>query len=124
MKNLVKSAVLSLCIMMAVSFAYAADSTKGANDTGKKATEVQRGPNFTDANGDGICDNARTRLGKSGRRDGKGFGARHLAKGKGFRGGPRDGKGAVNRSGNAKPNYVDADGDGICDNLQKQKSAK
>jgi hypothetical protein len=124
MKNLLKSAVLSLCMIMAVSFAYAANTAESADNTGKKTTEVQRGPNFVDENGDGICDNAGARLGKKGRRDGKGYGAGHLAKGKGLRRGARDGKGAVNRSGNTKPNYVDADGDGICDNLKSKKFSK
>ena len=61
MKNLVKSAVLSLCMLMAVSFAYAADSAKDLKNTGKKAAEVQRGPNFVDADGDGVCDNFKTK---------------------------------------------------------------
>ena len=124
MKNLFKVFVLCLCLLTAVSFAYAGNG-KGAQDvTGTKNTAVQRGPNYVDANGDGICDNIGTRVAKAGHRRGKGYGAGNQARGKGFRRGLRDGKGPINRAGAAKPNYVDANGDGICDNLGVPKPAK
>ncbi len=73
-----------------------------------------------DENEDGICDNIGDRIG----RRGKGYGAGNQAKGKGFRRGLRDGSGAINRAGVAKPNYVDENGDGICDNLPTKSSSK
>ena len=125
MKSIFKVAVLSLGLLTAVSFAYAG-SGKGVKDgSGPKSTAAQRGPNYVDQNGDGICDNIDARVDRSGYRHGKGYGAGKQAKGKGLRRGLRDGKGPINRAGVAKPNYVDADGDGICDNFQtKPPSSK
>ncbi len=120
MKNLFKVSVFCLCLLMAVSFAYAGNG-KGAQDgSGPKNTAVQRGPNYADQNGNRICDNLEART--DGR--GMGYGASNQAKGKGFRRGLRDGSGQINRSGIAKPNYVDTNGDGICDNLQTKVPSK
>ena len=126
MKNLFKASVFCLCLLMAVSFAYAGNG-KGAQDgSGPNNTAVQRGPNYVDANGDGICDNIGARIG----RRGKGYGAgnqgrgKGFCRGKGFRRGLRDGKGPINRAGVAKPNYMDANGDGICDNFQTKLPSK
>jgi len=112
MKSIFKVAVLSLGLLTVVSFAYAGNG-KGAQDgSGLNNTAAQRGPDYVDQNGDGICDNIGSRIGRRGR------GAGNQARGRGFRRGLRDGKGPINRAGVAKPNYVDADGDGICDNFQ------
>jgi hypothetical protein len=118
MKNLFKVLVLCLCLLTAVSFAYAGNGAK--DGSGLNNTAVQRGPNYVDANGDGICDNIGARIG----RRGKGYGAGSQARGKGFRRGLRDGKGPINRAGAAKPNYVDANGDGICDNFPTKLPSK
>jgi len=118
MKSLFKMAVLSLCLLTAVSFAYAGNG-KGAQDgSGSKNTAAQRGPNYVDENGDGICDNSGAGIGRRGR------GAGNQARGRGFRRGLRDGKGPINRAGTAKPNYVDANGDGICDNFPTKLPSK
>jgi hypothetical protein len=103
MKSLFKVLVLCLCLLTAVSFAYAGNGAKDGS-----------GPN----------DNIGTRVAKAGHRRGKGYGARNQAKGKGFRRGLRDGKGPINRAGTAKPNYVDANGDGICDNFPTKLPSK
>jgi hypothetical protein len=87
MKSLFKVLVLCLCLLTAVSFAYAGNGAKDGS-----------GPNNT--------------------------AARNQAKGKGFRRGLRDGKGPINRAGTAKPNYVDANGDGICDNFPTKLPSK
>ena len=122
MKSLFKVFVLCLCLLMAVSFAYAGNGAK--DGTGPNNTAVQRGPNYVDQNGDGICDHVGSKIARSGPKHGKGYGARNQAKGKGFRRGLRDGKGPINRAGVAKHNYVDANGDGICDNLRTKVPSK
>ncbi|MBU4345054.1 MAG: hypothetical protein L6247_05285 [Desulfobacteraceae bacterium] len=120
MKSLFKVAVLSLCLLTAVSFAYAGNG-KGAQDGSvPNDTAAQRGPNYVDQNKDGICDNIGSRIG----RRGKGYGAGSQAKCRGFRRGLKDGSGPINRSGVSKPNYVDENGDGICDNLQTKSPSK
>ena len=120
MKNLFKVLVLCLCLLTAVSFAYAGNG-KGAKDgSGPNNTAAQRGPDYVDQNGDGICDNIGARIG----RRGKGHGAGNQAGGKGFRRGLRDGSGPINRAGVEKPNYVDENGDGICDNLPTKLPSK
>ena len=120
MKNLFKVLVLCLCLLTAVSFAYAGNG-KGAKDgSGPNNTAAQRGPDYVDENGDGICDNTGAR---SGRR-GKGYSAGNQARGKGFRRGLRDGSGPINKAGVEKPNCVDENGDGICDNLGDKSSSK
>ena len=120
MKNLFKVLVLCLCLLTAVSFAYAGNG-KGAKDgSGPNNTAARRGPNYVDQNEDRICDNLEAR--RAGR--GKGYGAGNQAGGKGFRRGLRDGSGPINRAGVEKPNYVDANGDGICDNSGDKTSSK
>jgi len=69
---------------------------------------------YVDDDGDGVCDNKGARMAGAGEGRGKGNGAGN--RGKGFRRGTRDGSGSMNRGGNERPNYVDADNDGICDN--------
>ena len=120
MKSLFKVFVLCLCLLMAVSFAYAGNGKGTQDGSGPNNTAVQRGPDYVDANGDGICDNIGARIG----RRGKGYAAGKQGKGKGFRRGLRDGKGSINRAGVAKPNYVDANGDGICDNFPTKLPSK
>ena len=123
MKSIFKVAILSLGLLTAVSFAYAG-SGKGVKDgSGPKNTETRRGPDYVDQNGDGICDDIGTRVSRPCCRRGKGCGAGKQAGCKGLCRGFRDGKGPVNRACVAKPNYVDADGDGICDNFQTKPSS-
>lgn len=69
---------------------------------------------YVDADGDGVCDNKGARMAGAGDGRGKGNGAGN--RGKGFRRGARDGSGSMGRTGTERPNYVDADNDGICDN--------
>jgi len=69
---------------------------------------------YVDADGDGVCDNKGARIAGAGDGRGKGNGAGN--RGKGFRRGARDGSGQMGRTGAQRPNYVDADNDGICDN--------
>ena len=109
MKNLLNISVITLCIILGVTFAYA-DTGKflAKNDKSAKSTQV-KGPNFVDKNKDGICDN----------RDGKGKGG---GKGKRHRRGARDGSGRKNGSNEKGPNFVDKNGDGICDNRNKRGS--
>ena len=122
MKSLFKVLILCLCLLTAVSFAYAGNGAKDV--TGPNNTAVQRGPNYVDQNGDGICDHVGSKIARFGPRHGRGYGARCQAAGKGFRRGLRDGKGPINRAGVAKPNYVDANGDGICDNFPTKLPSK
>jgi len=124
MKSIFKAAVLSLGLLMAVSFAYAGSGKDVKDDSGPKNTAAQRGPNYVDQNGDGICDNTGAGVDRPGYRRGKGYGAGKQARGKGLRKGLRDGKGSINRAGVAKPNYVDADGDGVCDNFRTKAPSK
>jgi len=91
MKNLFKVLVLCLCLLTAVSFAYAGNG-KGVKDgSGPNNTAVQRGTNYVDQNGDGICDNIGDRVDRPGYGRGKGYSAGNQAGGKGFRRGLRDG---------------------------------
>ena len=126
MRSLIKVVILSLCMLMAVSYAYAGSGKdrgpgKSVRDgNGQINKTIPSRPNYADANGDGICDNAGSGYGR-----GMGYGAvkggrgRGLGRGMragGFGKGVRDGSGLINRTGVARPNYVDTDGDGICDN--------
>ncbi len=99
MENLFKVFVLCLCLLTPVSFAFAGNG--GAQDKSvSNNTATQRGTDYVDANGDGICDNTGTCIGKRG----KGCGAgRNQNNRKGFRKGLRNGKGQINRAGRAKP---------------------
>lgn len=121
MKSIFKAAVLSLCLLTAVSFAYAGSGKDVKDGSGPKNTAARRGSNYVDQNGDGICDNISARVDRPGYRRGKGYGAGKQAGCKGLRRGLRDGKGSINR---AKPNYVDADGDGVCDNFKTKAPSK
>lgn len=103
MKSFFKIFIISLCIVLGVSFAYAGSGKNFAKNTDAANTTVIKGPNFVDENGDGICDNQ----GKKGKGGGKG---------KHNRRGARDGSGPKNGSNNRGPNFADKNGDGICDN--------
>ncbi|HUV49908.1 MAG TPA: hypothetical protein VMW78_02640 [Anaerolineae bacterium] len=117
MKKLFKAAVLSLCVLTAVSFAYAGNG-KGARDgSGPKNKAAQNCPDYVDQNGDEICDNI-------GSRPGSDFGAGNQGRGRGFRRGLSDGRCPINKAGVAKPNYVDENKDGICDNFQTKSPSK
>jgi len=120
MKSLFKMAVFSLCLLMAVSFAYAGNG-KGAQDgSGQKNTPAQRGPNYVDENGDGICDNIGSRISRCGR----GYGAGNQGRGRDCCGSFRDARCPGNRADVSKSNYVDENGDGICDNFQTKSPSK
>jgi hypothetical protein len=78
-------------LLLGASIAAAQTPSPGAPVSGQQA-----GPNFVDANGDGICDNYQTRQGagqRAGQRNGPGNGAGN----KGV--GPRDGTGYGARNG-------------------------
>ena len=121
MKNLFKVFVLCLCLLTPVSFAFATNGGGAQDKSGSNHTAVQRGTDYVDANCDGICDNIGTCIGKRG----KGYGAgRNQNKRKGFRKGLRNGKGQFNKTGMAKPNYVDANKDRVCDNFQNTSPSK
>ncbi|MDO9565850.1 MAG: hypothetical protein Q7J15_03835 [Candidatus Desulfaltia sp.] len=120
MKSLFKVVVLSLCLLMAVSFTYAGNGKGSQDGSGQKNTEDQRGPNYVDQNGDGICDNSDSRISRCGR----GRGAGNQGRGRSYCGGLRDGRCPGNREGVSKSNYVDENGDGICDNFQTKSPSK
>lgn len=120
MKSLFKVAVLSVCLLMAVSFSYAGNGKGFQDGSGQKNTPAQRGPNYVDQNGDGICDSFSERIVRCGR----GYGASNQGRGRGYRGGLRDGRCPGNRADVSKPNYVDENGDGICDNFQTKSPSK
>ncbi len=127
MKSIFKIAVLSLCVLTAVSFAYAGGGRglgRGVRDGSgpiNRADTVR--PNYVDRNGDGICDNSGATIAGPAYGRGMGYGAgnggRGIDKGIKVRGlgrGVRDGSGPINRTVNARSNYVNTNGDGICDN--------
>ena len=140
MKSLLKVVVLSVCLLTAVSFAYASVG-RGVRDGSALINAAgMTMPNYVDQNNDGICDNLGIRTagagygrgrgkgycaGNSGRGQGNGIKAGRFGRGRGqgkgiksgrFGRGVRDGSGPINKTGVARPNYVDANGDGICDN--------
>ena len=74
----------------------------------------RNGRNFVDADGDGICDN----YGSNGCGNGYGYGNGYCngnGNGNGYCNGNGNGNGYCNGNGNG---YVDADGDGVCDNIK------
>ncbi len=103
---------LALVMFASVGMAVSDDTTT----TQTTQNQVQRGPRFVDANGDGICDNAAVNgkgLGnKTGFVDADGDG---VCDNKGTGQGLKRGKG-LKGSG---ANFIDRDGDGICDNKGK-----
>ena len=111
MKSLFNIFVISICIVLGVSFAYAGQGKAFAKNNDAVKSTVVKGPNFVDKDGNGICDNN----GKKGKGGGKG---------KRFRRGARDGSGPKNGSNNRGPNFVDKNGDGICDNRAEKGSKK
>lgn len=126
MKSLFKIMVVCLTLLMAVSFAYAGNGKgkcfgKGVRDgSGLTNTTGVTRPNYVDKNGDGICDNSGAKIAGTGYDRILGYG-RGYGKGKGYgaskRGrGIRDGSGPINKASTARPNFVDENGDGICDN--------
>jgi len=115
MKNLIKILVLSLCMIVAASYAYAGQGN-GGGGWGIRAGSP--GANFVDEDGDGVCDNTDNLMGKGRVRNGKGKGK---VFGNHFRQGPRDGRGKAAGRGlrdGSGPNFVDENGDGVCDNLK------
>jgi len=132
MKRLLNGTVFCLCLLTAVSFAYAGGGRGGSGAGGGRGGGFGRGlrdgsgpinttgrtrSNYVDQNGDGICDNTGAKIPGAGYSRGIGYGAGNGGRGMGFRRGVRDGTGPISRSGSGRPNYVDANGDGICDNL-------
>ncbi len=111
MKSLLNIFVISLCIVLGVSFAYAGAGKAFAKNNGSTKLAEVNGLNFIDKDGDGICDN-RGEKGKGG------------GKGKRHRRGARDGSGPINGSNKRGPNFVDKNGDGICDNRDEKGSNK
>ena len=96
MKSIVTITVLTICFLAIGSLSYAQQGGRGyGRGNGKGLAGAAQGANFVDKDGDGICDNVGTRMGR-GRGNGKGLG------------------GAAQGA-----NFVDKDGDGICDNFQQ-----
>jgi hypothetical protein len=95
-----KTWILAFAVLLVGSVTASAQTARKPAATTQAGTSV--GPNFVDANGDGICDYY-----QSGTRRG-----RMSAAGAGN--GPGNGTG--NRG--VGPNFVDANGDGICDHFQ------
>ncbi len=117
--NASKLFVISLALVMfaAVGMAVSDDTTT----TETTQTQVQHGPRFVDADGDGICDNAGTN-GK-GLGNGKGFvdaDGDGVCDNKGTGQGLRRGKGAKGTGAN----FIDRNNDGICDNMGKGYTQK
>lgn len=111
MKSLLNVFVISLCIVLGVSFAYAgAGKAFAKNNDSTKSAKV-KGLNFVDKDGDGICDN-------------RGEKCKGNCKAKRHRRGARDGSGPKNVSNKRGPNFVDNNGDGICDNRVEKGSNK
>jgi hypothetical protein len=77
--------------------ALASAQTPTAGAGGPPSTTVNAGPNYVDANGDGICDNVAARGGK---KAGRGFGPGDGTGNKGA--GPKDGTGYGATSGAGK----------------------
>jgi hypothetical protein len=105
-----KNSVLALTVLSV--FAFSSDTfsqSKGSTTkAGGNKTTLQRGSRFVDANGDGICDNAKDTNG-DGIPDGKGQ--------KGTR--PMDGTGKKNKLGNGHGHSLmgggQGSGTGVCD---------
>jgi hypothetical protein len=95
-----KTLILAFAVLLVGAVSAAAQTAQNPAAPVQAGTSV--GPNFVDANGDGICDYY-----QSGTRRGR-MGA--------ARGGYGPGGGAGNRG--VGPNFVDANGDGICDTYQ------
>jgi hypothetical protein len=95
-----KTLTLAFAVLLVGAVSAAAQTAQKPAAPAQATTSV--GPNFVDANGDGICDNYQTgtRRGRMGT----------------ARGGYGPGDGSGNRG--VGPNFVDANGDGICDNNQ------
>lgn len=114
--------LIAVAVMAFVGTSYA--QTKADKTTGKAAADTEtvqtdaanRGPNYVDANNDGVCDNFENNTNRRG--DGKGLrdgSGRRNGKGQGMRHGKRDGTGP--HAGNG-PNFVDANNNGVCDHRE------
>lgn len=105
MKRIIQIAT-ALAVVSALGFAQTATKeqtkTTGKADT-ENVTKAQHGANFVDADGDGVCDNFKTRSGMQGRH-GKGKGPGNGTGNMGM--GPKDGTGYGAGKGN---------GTGMCD---------
>jgi hypothetical protein len=95
-----KTLILALAVLLVGALSATAQTAQKPAAPAQAKTWV--GPNFVDANGDGICDHY-----QSGTRRGR-MGA--------ARGGYGPGDGTGNRG--VGPNFVDANGDGVCDHYQ------
>jgi hypothetical protein len=107
MKRIINTAI-ALAVISAFGFAQTAikEQTKAAADVQtQNVSKAQRGANFIDADGDGICDNMGTKAGMQGKR-GKGKGPGDGTGNKGV--GPKDGTGYGAGKGNGT-------GTGTCD---------
>ena len=99
MKRIATIIAVTICFLAIGSLSYAQQGGKGyGRGNGKGLAGTAQGANFVDNDGDGICDNVGTRMGR----------------GRGFR------RNNVRGNGTAQgPNFVDKDGDGVCDNYQQ-----
>ena len=110
MKKLTHIFIITLCITIGISFAFADYGKAFAKNNNSNTPIAEKGPNFVDKDKDGVCDNQA----EKGKGKGKGKGKRH-------RRGARDGSGAKSGSGTRGANFVDKNGDGICDNRASNK---
>ena len=136
MKSMKKGLAILLAILLLVSvgtvLGFAGGNRNGAPDTAVNAastcpvttvtddsatTTAGKGYRYTDANDDGLCDNAGSGNGyRYVDADGDGI-CNNAGSGNGYRYADADGDGICDNAGSGNGyRYVDADGDGICDN--------
>ncbi len=116
MKHLLGITGIGMCLLLAATFANAGNGRGQGNGMGHMYQQTHQNrsqemrQNFVDNNHDGINDNRGTGQGQQ-MHQGPGFSQPNVA-----RSGARDGSGPINRSGGSRPNYTDANHDGVCDN--------
>lgn len=117
MKTVLNIFIIIVCLIFGVTFAYAGSGKSFSQNNNSANSAKVKITNFVDKDGDGACDNLR----KNGKGGGKGKGN---GKGKRYRRGARDGNGPHNTPNNRGPNFVDKNGDGICDNIVENTNKK
>lgn len=112
MKTMLRNLLLVVAMASLPAVAFADNAAVPDKGSGQGVQAGQgAGKAFVDADGDGICDNAKNSGGK-GQMNGKGKGqGKGQGKGKGM--GKGEGKGKMHGAG-----FVDANGDGVCDHAQ------
>lgn len=117
MKKLVSVVIVAAIVLSVGTMSvFAAPVTESRNNILQKRSETCRGASFVDEDNDGVCDNY-----QSGQCQGKGQGkgqynCQRLKNGSGE--GLKNGQKQGNGQGTCGVNFVDEDGDGVCDNYQ------